>query len=95
MCDPPEPALRGGPGQCRLGERSTWVLDAAFPAHRAAPLVTVLDGHPHTLAFLAGIHQVRARHLGVSGFGQSSNLDEVYRYHHLDTGSVAAVLDVA
>jgi pyruvate dehydrogenase E1 component len=33
-------------------------LDAAFPAHWAAPLVTVLDRHPHTLAFLAGIHRV-------------------------------------
>ena len=49
---------RGRPGR----RRETWVLDAAFPARRAAPLVTVLDGHPHTLAFLAGINQVRAAH---------------------------------
>jgi pyruvate dehydrogenase E1 component len=48
----------------------TWILDAAFPARRSAPLVTVLDGHPHTLAFLAGINQVRATHLGVTHFGQ-------------------------
>ncbi|WNV83012.1 transketolase-like TK C-terminal-containing protein [Umezawaea sp. Da 62-37] len=73
----------------------TWVLDAAFPAHRAAPLVTVLDGHPHTLAFLAGTHRVRSRHLGVSSFGQSGDLDEIYRHHGLDTDSiVAAALDV-
>ena len=66
----------------------TWVLDAAFPSRRAAPMVTVLDGHPHTLAFLAGIHQVRAMHLGVSRFGQSGGLDEVYRHHGLDTDSI-------
>ena len=77
------------------GPGETWVLDAAFPARRAAPLVTVLDGHPHTLAFLAGINQVRAVHLGVSGFGQSGDLEALYRHHGIDTDSiVAAALDL-
>ncbi len=75
---------------------ANWTLDTAFPADRAAPLVTVLDGHPHTLAFLAGIHRVAARHLGVSRFGQSGDLDAVYRYHHIDADSiVAAALDIS
>jgi pyruvate dehydrogenase E1 component len=78
------------------GPDSSWILDAAFPARRAAPLVTVLDGHPHTLAFLAGINQVRAAHLGVSRFGQSGDLDDVYRHHGLDTDSIiTAALDIA
>jgi pyruvate dehydrogenase complex dehydrogenase (E1) component len=34
---------------------TAWILDQAFPADRSAPLVTVLDGHPHTLAFLASV----------------------------------------
>jgi pyruvate dehydrogenase E1 component len=73
----------------------TWVLDAAFPAERATPLVTVLDGHPHTLAFLAGVHGVPAAHLGVTRFGQSGDLESVYRYHGLDTDSVVgAALDL-
>ncbi|MBN9099033.1 MAG: pyruvate dehydrogenase [Pseudonocardia sp.] len=77
------------------GSAETWVLDAAFPARRAAPMVTVLDGHPHTLAFLAGINQVRAAHLGVSAFGQSGDLDAVYRHHGLDADSlVRAALDL-
>ncbi|GAA1849279.1 pyruvate dehydrogenase [Pseudonocardia ailaonensis] len=77
------------------GAADTWVLDAAFPARRAAPLVTLLDGHPHTLAFLAGINQVRATHLGVTRFGQSGDLDSVYRYHGIDADSVvAAALDL-
>lgn len=70
------------------GPGESWVLDAAFPARRAAPMVTVLDGHPHSLAFLAGINQVRAAHLGVTRFGQSGDLDEVYRYHGLDTDAI-------
>ena len=77
------------------GESPSWILSAAFPAHRSAPLVTVLDGHPHTLAFLAGINSVRARHLGVTQFGQSGDLAEVYRHYHLDSGSiVSAALDL-
>lgn len=83
--------------QARAGRGSadTWVLDTAFPGRRAAPLVTLLDGHPHTLAFLAGINQVRATHLGVTRFGQSGDLDSVYGYHGIDTDSVvAAALDL-
>ncbi|HVL86037.1 MAG TPA: pyruvate dehydrogenase, partial [Pseudonocardia sp.] len=76
---------RGG----RAGGES-WVLDAAFPAHRAAPMVTLLDGHPHTLAFLAGINRVRAAHLGVSRFGQSGDLAEVHRHHGIDADAVVA-----
>ncbi len=85
-------ARAGRPG--RTPHAESWILDAAFPARRAAPLVTVLDGHPHTLAFLAGVNRVRAVHLGVTRFGQSGDLDAVYRHHGLDTDSiVGAVLD--
>ncbi|HTQ92177.1 MAG TPA: hypothetical protein VMK84_22065 [Streptosporangiaceae bacterium] len=83
--------------QARAGRDTgeDWILQAAFPAHRAAPIVTVLDGHPHTLAFLAGIHRVRAAHLGVTRFGQSGDLPFVYRYHGLDTDSIIqAALDI-
>jgi pyruvate dehydrogenase E1 component len=77
------------------GDGETWVLDATFPAPRAAPLVTLLDGHPHTLAFLAGLHGVHAAHLGVTRFGQSGDLASVYREHGLDADSVVgAALDL-
>jgi len=76
--------------QARRGHGSgdSWILDQLFPADRATPIVTVLDGHPHTLAFLAGINQVRSTCLGVSRFGQVGSLDEVYRYHGIDTDAV-------
>jgi len=77
------------------GQAPTWILDSLLPAERATPMVTVLDGHPHTLAFLAGVNSVPATHLGVTGFGQSGDLADVYRYHGLDTDSiVAAALDL-
>ena len=82
-------------GMIALGDSPTSVLDDVFPASRAAPMVTVLDGHPHTLAFLSGINQVRAKYLGVSTFGQVGSLDDVYEYHGIDADSiVAAALDI-
>jgi pyruvate dehydrogenase E1 component len=55
----------------------------------------VLDGHPHTLAFLAGVHRVAAAHLGVRSFGQSGDLESVYRLHGLDADTVVgAALDL-
>ncbi|HEY2578245.1 MAG TPA: pyruvate dehydrogenase [Streptosporangiaceae bacterium] len=77
------------------GGADTRILDSLFPAGRAHPMVTVLDGHPHTLAFLAGVNGVPATHLGVTRFGQSGAIDDVYRYHGLDADSiVAAALDL-
>jgi len=79
-----------------LSESPSWILDQVFPADRAAPMVTVLDGHPHTLAFLTGINNVAGAALGVSRFGQVGSLDDVYRYHCIDTDSiVSAALDLA
>ncbi len=78
------------------GNDSTWILDQVFPATRTAPMVTVLDGHPHTLAFLATINQVPSRNLGVTQFGQSGDLPDVYRHHGIDTDSIIrAALDLA
>lgn len=62
---------------------------------RPTPLVTIIDGHPHTLAFLAGINGSPISCLGVTGFGQSGNLSDVYRYHGIDTTTIlGASLDL-
>ncbi|WP_067828101.1 transketolase-like TK C-terminal-containing protein [Actinomadura kijaniata] len=74
----------------------SWVLDQVFPAERATPLVTVLDGHPHTLAFLATVNRVATSALGVTGFGQSGAIEDLYREHGLDADSIVrAALDLA
>jgi pyruvate dehydrogenase E1 component len=59
------------------------------------PLVTVLDGHPHTLSFLATINRVATTALGVTRFGQSGSIEDVYRYHGLDADAIVrAALDL-
>src|SRR5690606_14500790 len=75
-------------------EAPSSILDHLFPAHRAAPLVTVLDGHPHTLAFLATINRVPTTSLGVTRFGQSGSIEDVYRHHGIDADAIVrAALD--
>ncbi|WP_245821268.1 transketolase-like TK C-terminal-containing protein [Geodermatophilus pulveris] len=87
--------FRAVQGRRGLDGTPGWVLDSVFPADRAAPMVTLLDGHPHTLAFLAGVRGVPATHLGVTAFGQSGDLASVYRHHGLDVDSVVgAALDL-
>jgi pyruvate dehydrogenase E1 component len=91
----PDLLFRAVRARSGYGGAPDWILDSLFPATRAAPMVTVLDGHPHTLAFLAGINRVPATHLGVTTFGQSGDLPDVYRYHALDADSItAAALDL-
>ena len=64
------------------------IISTLFPTSAPAPIVTVMDGHPHTLSFLAGARGDRIRCLGVSDFGQSSDLQDSYRLHGIDTGSI-------
>lgn len=78
------------------GGADSWILEQLFPADRAYPMVTVLDGHPHTLAFLSNIQRVPLAALGVATFGQAGGLDDVYRYHGIDADSIVrAALDIA
>ena len=57
-----------------------------------AALVTVLDGHPSTLAWLGSVAGHRVQPLGVSSFGESGNLSDLYRVHGVDKD---AIIDAA
>ena len=71
------------------------ILDVLFPDDRYAPIVTVQDGHPHTLSFLSSIRCARIACLGVSDFGQSGDVDDLYRYFGIDTATiVSAAVDL-
>lgn len=75
---------------------SSWILDQVFPASRARPMVTVLDGHPHSLSFLATINRVEHVALGVSEFGQSGDIGDVHRHHGIDADAIVrSALDAA
>ncbi|MFD8591380.1 pyruvate dehydrogenase [Streptomyces sp. NPDC059637] len=66
------------------------ILAEILPPERAVPMVTVLDGHPHTLTFLATVDRVPVVSLGVSGFGQSGSLEDVLSHHGIDAAAIAA-----
>ena len=71
------------------------ILDQLLPVELATPMVTVLDGHPHSLAFLAGVRGVLGVNLGVTEFGQTGTLQDMYRLHNIGTDAqVAAALDL-
>jgi pyruvate dehydrogenase E1 component len=85
-------ALRARAG---LGEHPDDILGELFPPDRAAPIVTVLDGDPHALAFLAAVNGTPLTPLGVTRFGQSGELAEVYEDHQIDAETiVGAALDL-
>ena len=64
-------------------------LAELLPPDRAAPMVTVLDGHPHTLAFLGAVNAVPVSGLGVDDFGQVGDVDDLYRHFAIDARSIA------
>jgi pyruvate dehydrogenase E1 component len=89
----PDLVFRALQARAGLHDGSHEVLARLFPVGR--PLVTVLDGHPHTLAFLAGVHGAPIACLGVSQFGQSGDISDLYRHHGIDPETiVGAALDL-
>jgi pyruvate dehydrogenase E1 component len=59
-------------------------------------LLTVIDGHPATLAWLGAVHGHRTRSLGVEHFGQTGTIADLYRHYGIDAnGIVAAAQAVA
>jgi pyruvate dehydrogenase E1 component len=53
------------------------------------PVVSVLDGHSHGLAFLGGALGVPQIPLGVDHFGQSGARDDLYRHYGVDAAAIA------
>jgi pyruvate dehydrogenase E1 component len=89
----PDLIFRALQARAGLADADRAILDRLFPAAR--PLVTVVDGHPHTLAFLAGVHGAPIACLGVSQFGQSGDIADLYRHHGVDAETiVGAALDL-
>ncbi|MEJ2433441.1 MAG: transketolase, partial [Pseudolabrys sp.] len=63
-------------------------LLAEVPAH--CGIVTVLDGHPATLAWLGAVAGHRTRSLGVEHFGQTGSIADLYRHYGIDTNAIVA-----
>jgi pyruvate dehydrogenase E1 component len=63
-------------------------LFAGLPHH--CGIVSVLDGHPATLAWLGAVSGLRQRPLGVEHFGQTGTIAELYRHYGIDANAIIA-----
>jgi pyruvate dehydrogenase E1 component len=63
-------------------------LLAEIPPH--CGIVSVLDGHPATLAWLGAVVGHRVRPLGVEHFGQTGSIPELYRHYGIDANAIIA-----
>ena len=72
-----------------LGDGDPRTLERLF--RPGVPIVSLLDGHPHTLAFLGSPIAC----LGVQRFGQAGDIADLYEHHEIDAESVVgAALDL-
>jgi pyruvate dehydrogenase E1 component len=67
-------------------------LLADLPSH--CGLVTVIDGHPATLAWLGSVMGHRTRSLGVEHFGQSGTVQDLYRHFGIDAQGIIAAAEM-
>ncbi|KIC36886.1 transketolase [Leisingera sp. ANG-M7] len=63
-------------------------LMGGLPPH--CKVITVIDGHPATLAWLGGVAGHQTVPLGVEHFGQTGNIGDLYRHHGLDAAAIVA-----
>ena len=56
-------------------------------------IVSVVDGHPATLAWLGAVLGHRTRALGVEHFGQTGTLADLYKHYGIDTNSIIAAAE--
>jgi len=76
--------------QCRRGlqQGDDRILDLLFAPNRKAPIISVIDGHPHTLSFLSTVNDCPITCLGVSDFGQSGDIGDLYRHFGIDSDTI-------
>ena len=63
-------------------------LMAGLPPH--CSIVSVLDGHPATLAWLGAVYGHKVRPLGVAHFGQTGSIPDLYRHYGIDANAIIA-----
>lgn len=62
------------------------------PVPRDCGIVTVIDGHPAALGWLGSVRGHRVEALGVTHFGQTGSIDQLYRHYGIDAN---AIIDAA
>jgi len=77
-----------------LREPRPYLEELVSPEEEGVPLVSVLDGHSHALAFLGAALGVPQMALGVDDFGQSGTRADLYRHYGIDAPAIARAAQV-
>jgi pyruvate dehydrogenase E1 component len=77
---------------CRGARHPTYLEALVPPQDRQVPAVSVLDGHPLALAWLGNVLHAPLRALGVTAFGESAALPDLYHKHYIDTDAVLGAI---
>ena len=70
------------------GMSQPFMADVIYIAERSAPIVTVVDGHPHSLAWIGAAMKTATFPLGVTRYGQSGTPSELYAEYGIDVSSI-------
>ena len=90
---------RGWKHATRLRARNPRVHSTALLEHliteteRACPIVTVIDGHSHTLSFLGAVFGTRTVSLGVDEFGQTGSRQELYEHYGISASAIVEAVE--
>ena len=74
--------------QANRGGDTAVVERLLAPLVADAALITLLDGHPATLAWLGSASGRRVYPLGVEGYGQAGDIPDLYREHQIDAEAI-------
>ena len=70
--------------------KSAFEPDLINGNERNAPIITVIDGHSHSLSWIGSALGMQCYPLGVTTFGQSGDPDDLYAEYGLDSTSISA-----
>lgn len=80
----------------RTATRSSCHLERLIPdQERKCPIITVMDGHSHALAFLGSVFGTRTVPLGVDEFGQTGSREELYEHYGISVSSIVEAVQSA
>ena len=77
-----------------LRDPRPYLEDLVSAEEEDVPVVSVLDGHSHALAFIGAALGVSQQALGVDDFGQSGARADLYRHYGIDAVAIARAAQV-
>ena len=77
-----------------LRDPRPYLEDLVSADEEGVPVVSVLDGHSHALAFIGAALGVPQQALGVDDFGQSGARGDLYRHYGIDAPAIARAAQV-